>query len=108
MTEIKLTRNDNDKTVEAKVGESVVIELPENPTTGYRWILDVNEGTGIASAIDSSYAIATESGIGGGGMRMFTVKLESSGIATISAKLRRQWEPENTAIDEFKAVIKAQ
>jgi len=107
MTEIKLTKNDNDKTVEAKVGESVVIELPENPTTGYRWILDVKEGTGIASANDSCYAAAYESGIGSGGTRTFIVELESSGIATINAKLRRQWEPENMAIDEFKAVIKA-
>jgi len=107
MTEIKLTRNDNDKTVEAKVGEPVVIELPENPTTGYRWILDVKEETGIASTSDSIYAKATESGVGSAGTRTFIVKLESSGSATVNARLRRQWEPENTAIDEFKAVIKA-
>ena len=108
MVEMKLTRNDNGKTAEAQIGDSIVIELPENPTTGYVWTLDVNEATGIAHLADSRYTERTESGIGGGGMRTFTVKVKSPGIETISMKLRRQWEPENAAIEEFKAVIKSQ
>ena len=107
MTEIKLTKNDNGKTVEAKAGDSVVIELPENPTTGYVWTLDVKEGQGVAHVSDSPYAAASESGIGGGGMRTFNVEIQSPGNATIDMKLRRQWEPESAAIDGFKALIKA-
>ena len=108
MTEIKLTKNDNGKTVEARVGESVVIELPENPTTGYLWTLNVKEETGTASLSNSRYTAPKQSGIGGGGTRMFTVKVQSSGIVTVDMKLRRQWEPESTAIDRFNTVIKAQ
>jgi inhibitor of cysteine peptidase len=108
MTEIRLTINDNDKTVEAQMGDSIVIELPENPTTGYRWTFDVKEGAGMAYLADSRYAVATGSGIGGGGMRTFIIKIQSSGIATIDMKLRQQWEPESEAIDRFKAVIKSQ
>ena len=37
MTEIKLTRNENGKSIEAQVGEAILIELPENSTTGYFW-----------------------------------------------------------------------
>jgi|SRR5215213_5505064 len=107
MTEIKLTRNDNGKTLEAQVGGSVVIELPENPTTGYVWTPDVKEGTGTAYLSGSKYTPANESGIGGGGVRTFTVNVQSSGSATIEMKLRRQWEPESAAIDRFNAVIKA-
>jgi inhibitor of cysteine peptidase len=107
MREIKLARSDNGKTVEAQVGDSVMIELPENPTTGYVWTLDVKEGIGTVHLSDSTYTAATESAIGGGGMRTFMVKVQSSGIATIEMKLRRQWEPESAAIDGFKAVIKA-
>jgi len=108
LTEIKLTKNDNGKTVEARVGESVVIELPENPTTGYLWTLNVKEETGTASLSNSRYTAPKQSGIGGGGTRMFTVKVQSSGIVTVDMKLRRQWEPESTAIDRFNTVIKAQ
>lgn len=108
MTEIKLTRNDNGKTVEAQVGESVVIELPENPTTGYIWTLDVKEGTGIAYLSNSMYVAANNSAIGGGGMRKFIINVQSTGIATIDIKLRHPWEPENTAIDRFNVIIKAQ
>ena len=107
MREIKLTRSDNGKTVEAKVGDYVVIELPENPTTGYVWTLDLKEGIDTLYLSDSRYTAAKESAIGGGGMRTFMVKVQSSGIATIEMKLRRQWEPESAATDVFKAVIKA-
>jgi len=107
MTEIKLTKNDNGKTFEAQAEDSVVIELPENPTTGYVWTLDVKEGQGVAHVSDSRYAAASESGIGGGGIRTFIVKIQSAGNATIDMKLRRQWEPESAAIDGFKALIKA-
>ena len=87
MTEITLTRNDKGKIVEAQIGDSIMIKLPENPTTGYVWTLDVKEGTGIAHLSDSRYTIATESGIGGGGMRTFVVKIQSSGSVTIDMKL---------------------
>jgi inhibitor of cysteine peptidase len=107
MTEIELTRNDNGKTVEAQVGDYVLIELPENPTTGYLWTLGVKEGTGTATLSDSRYTVANDSGIGAGGMRTFLVNVRSPGIATIEIKLRRQWEPESAAIDRFNAVIKA-
>jgi inhibitor of cysteine peptidase len=107
MTEIKLTRKDNGKKVQAQVGESVVIELPENPTTGYLWTLDVNEVAGIAYLSDSRYTAANESSIGGGGTRNFIVNVKSSGIATINIKLRRPWEPESTAIDRFNVIIDA-
>jgi inhibitor of cysteine peptidase len=107
MTEIKLTRNDNGKTVEARVGDSVVIELQENPTTGYVWTLEVKDGTGIVYVNKPRYIAANNSGIGGGGMRTFLVNVQSAGIVTIDIKLRHPWEPESTAIDRFNVVINA-
>lgn len=107
MTEIKLTKNDNGKTAEAQVGESVVIELPENPTTGYIWTFEVKEGTGVAYLSNSGYVAANNSGMGGGGMRRFIVNVQSHGIAKIDIKLRHPWEPESTAVDRFDVVIKA-
>lgn len=90
MTETKLTKDDNGKTVEVRVGESVVIELPENPTTGYVWTLDVKGGIGTASLSDSPYTAAKNSGIGGGGTRKFTIKVQSSGVATVDMKLKNK------------------
>jgi inhibitor of cysteine peptidase len=108
LTEIKLTKNDNGKTVETQIGKSVVIELPENPTTGYVWVLDVKEGTDVVHLSSSRYTEVNNSGIGGGGMRTFVVNIQSSGTAKIEMKLRRQWEPKDVAIDQFKIVIKSQ
>ncbi|MGH3547999.1 MAG: protease inhibitor I42 family protein [Pseudonocardiaceae bacterium] len=37
---MRLTRNDADTRRTVPVGEPIEIELPETPTTGYRWRLD--------------------------------------------------------------------
>ena len=107
MREIKLTRNENGKSIEAQVGETVLIELPENPTTGYFWTLNMVQGKETVYVSNSSYKAVTNSEIGGKGMRTFVLDVRSSGTATIEVKLRRQWEPESAAIDRFDAVIKA-
>ena len=57
MTQIRLTSHDDGRTIDTRVGDMVIIELPENPTTGFRWNEAANPG-GIAelhvSAYDSS------------------------------------------------------
>ena len=67
--ETTLTRDDNGKIVEAKIGQTMIIELPENPTTGYVWTL--KHRTGIVHLSNSRCIAANESAIGGGGMRRF-------------------------------------
>jgi predicted secreted protein len=74
LTKIKLTKNDNGKTVETRVGESGVIELPENPTTGGVWTLNVKEETGTASLSNSRYTAAKQSGIGGSSLWISRLK----------------------------------
>jgi|SoiMethySBSTD1v2_1073268.scaffolds.fasta_scaffold78799_4 inhibitor of cysteine peptidase len=106
MTEIKLTRNENGKSIEAQVGETVLIELPENPTTGYFW---TQYGSRKGNGLCNQFLIkaVNNSEIGGKGTRTFILDVRSSGTATIEVKLRIQWEPESAAIDRFNAVIKA-
>jgi predicted secreted protein len=76
LTEIKLTKDDNGKTVETRVGESGVIELPENSTTGGGgvWTLNVKEETGTASLSNSRYTAPKQSGIGGSSLWISRLK----------------------------------
>lgn len=38
-----LTRADNNRTAELRVGERLEVRLPENPTTGFSWAVDEND-----------------------------------------------------------------
>jgi len=40
MAEVALTREDNGRAVAVKVGDTVSVRLPENPSTGYSWAID--------------------------------------------------------------------
>src|SRR5260370_24543853 len=43
MSTITLTQADKGKSITVHTGEEIVIMLPENPTTGYRWAIDRSE-----------------------------------------------------------------
>jgi inhibitor of cysteine peptidase len=56
----------------------------------------------------SDYVLAPGGGIGGGGTRTFRFSAKSSGTVQIQLKLRRSWEPEASAIEQFTVNIRIQ
>jgi len=43
MATITLTRAEHGKSVEAQVGDRIIVSLDENPTTGFRWAIDKSD-----------------------------------------------------------------
>lgn len=107
MSEIVIVQSDQGKTFEARQGDSILIRLAENPTTGYRWEVDVADDRIIALQ-DSDYTEAPGAGIGGGGTRTFTFKAQSPGTVQVRLKLMRKWKPEDPALDRFEVTIRVQ
>ncbi len=90
MAETKiLTIADNGSRVVLKVGDELVFELEENPTTGYRWQPDI-QGDTLEPASDE---FDPGEKIGAGGKRRLYFLARHAGQATISLKLIRQWDP---------------
>ena len=52
--------------VEVPLGATVTIECAENPTTGYRWLLDALEGIEVVQE-----CLPAAPSVGAGGMRRF-------------------------------------
>ena len=105
VSEIVIFHSDQGNEFEAHPGDLIVIRLPENPTTGYRWELDVDDDRGVALQ-DSDYSAASRPGIGGGGMRTFRLKARRPGTVRVELRLRRKWEPEEVAVDSFEVTIR--
>jgi inhibitor of cysteine peptidase len=106
MNGIIITLNDKGKTFTVVEGESIKIQLSENPTTGYRWEIKTLNANVIAFK-DSNFSTDLGTGVGGGGTRTFNFNIRSSGTSKISLRLRREWEPENLKIDQFEVLIQA-
>jgi inhibitor of cysteine peptidase len=76
--------------VHVKVGDEVLVRLPENPSTGYRWELDSPPGS--LELADDAYVRSRDGAVGSGGERHFTLRATSIGEAEIQLRLARSWE----------------
>jgi len=90
MAEIVVTQGFNGGIVPAKKGDTLKVQLPENPTTGYRWAVDTPGSTALALTEDD-YQPAGE-GIGGGGFRILRFAATGLGSANLQCKLSRSWQ----------------
>lgn len=62
--QLTLTHADKGKSFEARQNDVIILRLPENPTTGYRWALEEMDEE-ILKLKDSDFALSPDSGIGG-------------------------------------------
>src|SRR5262245_63007824 len=99
-----LTSADNGKTIEAPLGESITIQLEENPTTGYRWIVD-SITPGILSSDAGRFVPAVDAGVGGGGRRELTLTGPQAGVGTVRLKLAQPWEGDRGVSDRFEVQV---
>ena len=97
----------NDTNISAKVGESFIIKLDENITTGYRWSYTISDESVVKMTRDE-YVPDDISGrlVGSGGKRILTFKALSKGNATIKMVYERSFEknPNDTRITYRVAV----
>jgi inhibitor of cysteine peptidase len=91
--------------VELAVGEPVILELEETPTTGYRWSLELDPELEVKSANHAQHA---DSAIGGGGVRRFVVAARTPGERVVRARLWREWGGEGSIIKRFEVSLRVQ
>lgn len=106
MAQINLDRSDDGGARSASPGDVMVIRLDETPTSGYRWQVDECDPAVLRSAGDE-FRPTGGAGIGGGGTREFRFAVVGPGRGGVRLALRRTWESESPAADQFEATINA-
>jgi inhibitor of cysteine peptidase len=91
MTDVRLTEGSNGKDIPLKVGQTFSIALPENPTTGYRWIF-VQKCGPTCSLIGDSFDPRTHL-LGSPGVHEWHFRADAPGTATVDMRLAREWDP---------------
>ena len=90
-----LTRERSGETIALHKGDEILLSLPENPTTGYRWTFAA-DGMDI---VGDDYAADPRSSVGGGGARTLRLVAARAGDAVVRATLQRSWEDPGKAVD---------
>jgi len=100
-TAVQIDHNADGSTVSLLPGQTLIIRLPENPTTGYRWAVDMSGGMTLVSDDFSP----TGAGVGAGGTRTLEWTSPALGSQRITLALRRPWEAAEAAIRRFTVTI---
>jgi inhibitor of cysteine peptidase len=104
MAELVVTEQDTNKTFDLRVGDTVSIRLPENPTSGYRWNLE--QVTDDLVSVDSSeFDQSPGSGVGGAGVRTIKLSAGAPGLTHVVLKNQRPWERTAVPVDQFEATF---
>jgi inhibitor of cysteine peptidase len=110
MTTILLTETDGGRSIAARAGDEIVLQLPENPTTGYRWEVVIADGL---EPVADGYVAAqpapadAEPAFGRGSLRELRFRVREPGVARLEAKHWQAWEGEDSVDARFAADIVA-
>jgi inhibitor of cysteine peptidase len=103
---LALTRADNNRTAELRVGERLEVRLPENPATGFSWAVDENDRRLLALE-DTAYTPPDEAGfIGARGQRTFRFTARQPGDVALKLKYWRVWEGDGSVTERFAVTLK--
>lgn len=86
---IVLDADDSGSTVQATVGDIVIIELESNPSTGYSWLIP--DDLGILELLDERW-IGDSDLTGSPGTAHLEFEVKATGTWTLDLEYRRPWE----------------
>lgn len=107
-TERTIDKTFSGKEIEVAVGDSFVVSLDSNPTTGFEWALAENSDEDVLQKVDSEFEAAKTDLIGAGGKELWTFKALKEGTSTISMEYRRSWEEEIEPAETFGLTVVVQ
>ncbi|MFC6015869.1 protease inhibitor I42 family protein [Plantactinospora solaniradicis] len=103
MANLELTESDGGRSYSPSPGDVVVVQLPETPSSGFRWQLDTVDASVLAPAGDSFRP--DQAGLGGGGIRQLRFTVVGPGRTSVRLGLRRGWETDGPATRRFEVAI---
>ena len=97
-------RSDSDRAIECAVGDTFGIELVENATTGFRWLLTPD---GLVVVVAEHVRAPDPMVPGAAGARVWTMRAERPGTGVLEFVSRQPWEPDGPAADRvaFDVVV---
>ena len=87
--------------VEADADDRIVVRIPENATTGYRWVVD--ELPDSVELLEDEFMPPGSVHPGAEGERRVVLRAKAPGSGTVALRLERPWEHE--AVDRFEALV---
>ena len=105
MADLVFSEKDNGALVQVPRGSKVTIELEENPTTGFQWIINGLDEVFLVLEGDA-FLVGDQMGLGAGGVRRFFFRAKGTGCTSLSLINKRAWDSDDEAIGNFKLAVR--
>jgi inhibitor of cysteine peptidase len=104
--EVRLDETDNGGQVTLDTGQTLVISLPSNPTTGYSWEVETIDAAVLSQTGEPEYVSEAEGDVvGAGGTETFRFEAEASGTLQLTLIYHRPFEEGVDPIDTFTVTV---
>lgn len=105
MSDLVFSEKDNGALVEVSLGSKVTVELQENPTTGYQWLVNGVDEVFLVHEGDA-FLVGQQMGLGAGGVRRLFFRAKGIGCTSLSLINKRPSQSDNEAIGNFKLAVR--
>ena len=105
MAEFTFGEKDNGALVQVRRGTKITIELNENPTTGYRWMISSIDEVFLVPEGDA-FLSGDPKSPGAGGLRRFFFRAKGAGSTALALINKRAWQSDDQTVDTFKLAIR--
>lgn len=99
---LTFTEKDSGTMAQVNPGDTIVLSLVENPSTGFRWFMDASRGLILKS---DEYEPSGSGLIGAAGTRTWTYTVSVSGMLSISGIYKQGWMPTMGNEDTFTLTL---
>lgn len=90
------------------VGDSLLLTLPSNPTTGFRWVLRDGADTVLESLGPEVYSNPEDAGlVGSAGLSTWRFSVKHVGSGHLRLTYQRPWETDVAPAQTFDCALKA-
>ena len=104
-TPLKLTAADSGSQIEVQAGDTIVIELEGNPSTGYTWeALDLDASL-FEQVGEAEFESDNPELVGSGGMQTLTFRAVQAGSGTLTLVYHRSWETDVEPLETFTVEV---
>ena len=87
-------------------GQNLILTLPSNPTTGYRWAIQDSAGGVLRSLSPEVYSNPEDAGVvGAAGQSTWRFQAFTAGSGRLRLTSQQPWAPEVNPVDTFDCAI---
>lgn len=107
MAVFNVDKTQNNSELICEKGDKILLELPENPTTGFKWHIQKSDGLTLQEDQFKLDTPSNKNSMGAGGTRKLEFEFSGPRHAALHLEYYQEWEGVESSTESFKLSLRA-